>query len=153
MKHVAKILWQKQSAEAFTDGRYHRSHQWQFDGGIHMKASSSPEVIPVPMSDASAVDPEEAFVAALSSCHMLFFLSIAAGKKYIVEEYTDSAEGTMSKDDNGRVVMDKVVLNPIVKFSGNNIPTLQQITLIHEQSHARCYLANSVRSQIIINTL
>ncbi|ELR72607.1 OsmC/Ohr family protein [Fulvivirga imtechensis AK7] len=150
MKHYAKIQWQKQSAESFTDGKYHRGHQWQFDGGIHLKASSSPEVIPVPMSDASAVDPEEAFVAALCSCHMLFFLSIAAGKKYIVEEYTDAAEGIMNKDASGRMAMDQVVLNPVVKFSGNHFPDKQQLAAMHEQAHSRCFLANSVKTKIII---
>ncbi|UII32864.1 OsmC family protein [Fulvivirga ulvae] len=152
MKYTARIIWEKSKDEKFTDHRYSRKHRWSFDGGLDIKASSSPGVVPVPMSDESAVDPEEAFVAAISSCHMLFFLSIAAGKSYVVESYEDQAEGIMGKNERGERAMTNITLRPRVVFSDVfNAPDAEQISELHSLAHRRCFLANSVQSKINIS--
>jgi organic hydroperoxide reductase OsmC/OhrA len=150
MKYLATVYWKKHPSELFTDGKYHRKHDWRFDGGTEVPASSSPHVVAIPMSDESAVDPEEAFIASISSCHMLFFLSIAASHKFIVETYEDTAEGVMSKIENGEMAMTLVTLNPKVSFSGTNIPSFEQIEHLHKSAHKKCYIANSVKSGINI---
>lgn len=145
------ILWEQNSADTFTNNKYSRAHKWIFVGGLELPASSSPQVVPVPMSDESAVDPEEAFVASLASCHMLFFLSIAAARGYIVDRYEDHAEGAMGKNEHGKTAMITVNLNPRVTFSGSNVPTSNQEKQIHQMAHSKCFIANSVRSKITIN--
>jgi organic hydroperoxide reductase OsmC/OhrA len=130
------------------DQRYSRAHEWSFDGGARVKASSSPQVVPVPMSDASAVDPEEAFVASLSSCHMLWFLSLAAKAGYVVDRYEDRAQGVMSKDGRGKLAMTLVTLRPRVNFSGARRPSRAQLDALHHAAHEECFLANSVRSEV-----
>ena len=152
MKYSAKIVWQKNPSEIFTDGKYSRVHEWQFDGGMKIPASPSPSVVPLPMSDERLVDPEEAFVASLSSCHMLFFLSIAAKKKFVVEHYEDNAEGIIDKNAEGKLAMLSVTLNPVIIFSENNIPSLSTIDAIHEEAHDSCFIANSVKTIIHINS-
>lgn len=152
MKYTTTVLWKKGAAESFTDNKYSRVHQWSFDGGVTVKASSSPQVVPVPMSDDSAVDPEEAFIAALSSCHMLFFLSIAAGKNYVIEAYEDEAEGIMGKNENGQIAMTSVTLRPRVVFSQlHKAPGQKELQELHDLAHKRCFLANSVQSKINIS--
>ncbi len=150
MHYTARVFWKKKPEEPFTDNKYSRAHTWSFDGGVELPASASPQVVPVPLSDASAVDPEEAFVASLASCHMLFFLSLAAGKHYQVERYEDQAEGLMSKDENGRMAITVVTLRPNVTFSGANLPTREQIAALHQSAHEKCFLANSVKAVIHI---
>ncbi len=150
MEYTAKVFWKKLPEDSFTDNKYSRLHHWSFDGGIELKASSSPHVVPLPMSDASAVDPEEAFVASISSCHMLWFLSIAASQKYIVESYLDNAEGIMNKNINGDIAMTSITLKPIIKFIGSNIPTFDEIEELHKKAHKKCFLANSVKAEIKI---
>ncbi len=150
MSYSVKISWEKDLAEAFVDNKYSRAHTWTFDGGIELSASSSPHVIPLPMSVESAVDPEEAFVASLSSCHMLWFLSIAAGKKYIVESYEDNAEGILGKDEEGKLAMTKVTLKPEVNFGGNAVPSREQVEELHHLAHEKCFIANSVKTKINI---
>jgi organic hydroperoxide reductase OsmC/OhrA len=152
MKYRTIVLWERRSIESFTDNKYSRVHKWTFDGGVELPASASPHIVPVPMSDESAVDPEEAFVASLSSCHMLFFLSIAAKQNYIIDRYEDHAEGTMGKNEQGKPAMIEVNLHPKVTFSGSNIPDEDQIDKIHELAHAQCFIANSVRTKINIIT-
>ena len=152
MKYSAKIVWQKNPSEIFTDGKYNRVHEWQFDGGMKIRASPSPSVVPLPMSDEKLVDPEEAFMASLSSCHMLFFLSIAAKKKFVVEHYEDNAEGIIGKNAEGKLAMLSVTLNPVIIFSENNIPSRETIDAIHEEAHESCYIANSVKTVIHINS-
>lgn len=149
-KYKVKISWKKKDEEKFTDNKYSRVHRWIFDGGIELKASSSPHVVPLPMSDESAVDPEEAFIASLSSCHMLWFLSIAAGKQYVVENYTDNAEGILAKDSDDKLAMTEVTLKPVVKFAGDNIPSQTQIDDLHHLAHEKCFIANSVKTKIKI---
>ncbi len=148
MKYSASVFWKKKDTESYTDNKYSRKHTWAFDGGTEVPASSSPQVVPLPMSDASALDPEEAFVAAISSCHMLFFLSIAASSNYIIETYEDLALGIMSKNESGQMVMADIILNPKIIFSRQNIPSAEQITKLHDSAHKKCYLANSVKSTI-----
>jgi organic hydroperoxide reductase OsmC/OhrA len=150
MAYNVKITWKKKPDEAFIDNRYSRAHTWVFDGGIEMAASSSPHVVPLPMSDETAVDPEEAFIAAISSCHMLWFLSIAAGKKYLVERYEDDAEGVLGKNEEGKLAMTKVTLKPQVNFGGENIPSSEQIDELHVLAHEKCFIASSVKTQITV---
>ncbi|MEJ7823711.1 MAG: OsmC family protein [Chitinophagaceae bacterium] len=150
MKYTARIFWKKKETETFTDNKYSRGHTWVFDGGVELPASASPQVVPLPMSIESAVDPEEAFVAAISSCHMLFFLSIAASSNYIIETYDDQAEGIMSKNEHGQMIMGDIILKPKIVFSGTTIPTAEQIAELHNSAHHKCYLANSIKSTIKI---
>lgn len=148
-EHSAVVSWDRYTAE-FTDGRYSRAHRWTFDGGATVPASSSPHVVPIPMSDPLGVDPEEAFVASLSSCHMLWFLSIAAGRGFIVDRYEDHAVGTMGNDEAGRLAMTRVVLHPVVDFVGEILPTDVDIRAMHEAAHASCFIANSVRCPVVV---
>ncbi|PKO12726.1 MAG: peroxiredoxin [Chloroflexi bacterium HGW-Chloroflexi-10] len=150
MPYNVKITWKKKPDEAFIDNKYSRAHTWFFDGGIELAASSSPHVVPLPMSDETAVDPEEAFIAAISSCHMLWFLSIAAGKKYLVESYEDDAEGELRKNEEGKLAMTKVTLKPQVNFGGDNTPSREQIDEIHHLAHEKCFIASSVKTQISV---
>jgi organic hydroperoxide reductase OsmC/OhrA len=150
MPYNVKIFWTKDSSEAFVDNKYSRAHTWTFDGGIELVASSSPHVVPLPMSKESAVDPEEAFVAALSSCHMLWFLSIAAGRKFVVESYEDHAEGILAKNEEGKLAMTEVALKPKVNFSGETIPTRTQIDELHHLAHEKCFIASSVKTKISV---
>src|SRR5512134_3144101 len=110
--HQASVIWERAEGAKFVDNRYSRAHRWEFDGGAEVPASSSPHVVPVPLSDPAGVDPEEAFVASLSSCHMLWFLAIAAKRGFVVENYEDEAEGTMGTNDVGRTAMTRVILRP-----------------------------------------
>ncbi len=151
MKHYAKLRWKKKPEEVFTNHKYSRLHTWLFDGGTAVRASSSPEIIPAPMSDVSAIDPEEAFIAALSSCHMLFFLSVTASRQYVVDSYEDEVEGITEKDENKKISITKITLRPKVIFSGDNIPSSNEIKFFHETAHKKCYLANSVKAKISIH--
>jgi organic hydroperoxide reductase OsmC/OhrA len=148
MAYTVTVSWKKKSDEVFVDNKYSRSHTWSFDGGIEVAASSSPHVVPLPMSNQSAVDPEEAFIASLSSCHMLWFLSIAAGKKYIVESYVDHAEGVLEKDQGGKLAMTKVTLKPQVVFTGEKLPSEEQVNELHHLAHEKCFIANSVKTEV-----
>ena len=145
--YTATVRWTR-DAQLFVDNRYSRKHVWQFDGGVEIPASSSPSVIPLPFSSAEAVDPEEAFVASLSSCHMLWFLSIAAKQKYVVDSYEDQAVGEMAKNAKGKFAMTKVILRPLVIFSGTNLPTEEQLSALHHQAHEECYIASSVLTEV-----
>jgi organic hydroperoxide reductase OsmC/OhrA len=148
-EHIATVSWSRFDA-AFTDNRYSRAHRWMFDGGATIPASSSPHVVPVPMSDPMGVDPEEAFVAALSSCHMLWFLSIAAKRGFVVDHYEDHAVGTMARNDAGRLAMTRVMLRPDVAFGAGNVPAPDDLRAMHEEAHHACYLANSVRTDVVV---
>ena len=145
--YSSEIIW-KRGTQVFADNKYSRKHVWRFDSGIEVRASSSPHVVPVPYSSFDAVDPEEAFVASLSSCHMLWFLSVAAKRGFIVDEYRDEALGEMKKNDDGKLAMTVVVLHPEVKFSGGHIPDKAQIHLLHHEAHEECFIANSVKTEV-----
>jgi organic hydroperoxide reductase OsmC/OhrA len=145
--YTAEISWQR-NGEDFLGNRYSRRHVIRFDGGAVLAGSSSPHVVPLPMSDASAVDPEEAFVASLSSCHMLWFLSIAAKYKFCVDRYIDAASGVMAKNAAGKMAMTVVTLRPDVVFSGEKLPTRAEIATLHHEAHESCYIASSVKTDV-----
>src|SRR4030095_11903179 len=119
MSHTVRVVWKKKSDEPFVDNKYSRAHTWIFDGGVELAASDSPHVVPLPMSNEAAVDPEEAFVASLSSCHMLWFLSLAVEKNFVVESYQDIAEGVLAKNEEGKLAMTTVTLRPKITFGGH----------------------------------
>lgn len=145
--HTALIRWHVGDAD-FLGKRYSRAHTWTFDGGVQVPASSSPHVVPLPMSDASAVDPEEAFVAALSSCHMLWFLDIASRAGVAIASYEDAAEGHMGRNAAGKLVVDLVTLRPRVRVTGARVPDAAALAALHHEAHEACFLANSVRCEI-----
>jgi organic hydroperoxide reductase OsmC/OhrA len=145
--YQATIQWHRGS-DAFTDNRYSRRHDIAFDGGAVWAGSSSPQVVPLPMSDASAVDPEESFVASLSSCHMLWFLDIARRAGWLVNSYRDAAVGVMSRNAEGHMAMTLVTLNPAVEFGGDKQPDVVESMRLHHQAHADCFIANSVKTEV-----
>ena len=145
----AQIRWQRGS-QTFSDNRYSRAHEWQLDGGLRVPCSSSPLSVPLPMSDPAAIDPEEALVAALSSCHMLFFLSIAARQGFVVDEYRDNAVGTMDKNVDGKKAMTLITLRPAVSFGGERQPSRAELDAIHHDAHDQCYIANSIKADVVI---
>lgn len=148
-QYLACVKWER-GEQPFADNKYSRAHTWDFDGGSSIAASASPHVVPVPMSVEENVDPEEAFVAALSSCHMLFFLSIAAKQGYIIDSYTDNAVGNMEEDQAGKISMTRVVLRPTVLFSGKHA-SQSELESMHHQAHDLCFIANSVKTEISID--
>jgi len=145
--YTVNVAWHRGTA-AFADNEYSRAHTWTFDGGIEVVASSSPAVVPLPWSRADAVDPEEAFVASLSSCHMLWFLSIAARARFCVDGYVDDAVGVMSRNPAGKLAMTLVTLRPKVAFAGDRLPTDDEIAAMHHKAHAECFIANSVKTEV-----
>lgn len=147
-KYKVIVNWSK-GAQVFTDRRYSRAHVWRLDGGLEIPASSSPSVVPLPMSVAAAVDPEEAFVASLSSCHMLWFLDIACRAGYVVDNYVDEATGEMGRDAGGRIAMLRVVLHPAVQFSGASRPDRDALQRLHESAHEACFISNSVKTEVV----
>ncbi len=148
-EYVATIDWSR-DGQAFSDNRYSRAHDWRFDGGAVVRGSSAPSSVPVPMSDPAAVDPEEALVAAVSSCHMLFFLAFAAKGGWVVDSYRDEAAGVMGRDDRGRMSITRVTLRPAVAFSGADQPDAVVIAGLHHRAHEACYIANSIRAEVAI---
>ena len=144
--HTATVVWTR-GTDDFLDQRYHRSHQWQLESGTTVAASSSPHVVPVPYSDAAAVDPDEAYIAALASCHMLWFLDIASRAGWRVNRYTDAATGTMAKDAEGRLVVRHVQLRPVTVFDAAHAPTAVVLADLHHQAPAPCLLANTIKKQ------
>ena len=146
-EYTAEVLWQRGDQD-FLANTYSRRHSLRFDGGAEWAGSSSPHVVPLPSSDASAVDPEEAFVASLSSCHMLWFLTMAVKRKFCVDRYFDAATGVMEKNAEGKMAMTAVTLRPEVTFSGANLPTREQIEHMHHRAHEECFIANSVKTDV-----
>ena len=146
-EHRATIEWSGGSSE-FTYDTYPRDHLWTFEGGIEIPASSAPKFLGTP----SLVDPEEALVAAIASCHMLTFLAIAAKKRLIVESYNDSAVGYLEKNDRGKLAMTRVVLRPVIVF-GTSAPTDEQLERLHASAHKNCFIANSVHTSIAIESV
>jgi len=144
---TAEISWSRRD-QAFIDNHYSRAHIWRFDGGIELAASSSPSVVPLPYSNAQAVDPEEAFIASLSSCHMLWFLSLAAGAGWVVDSYEDQADGVLAKNASGKLAMTVVHLRPLVTFAGDRLPSEAEVERLHHRAHEECFLASSVATEI-----
>ena len=147
-EYSAEVQWQRAPHEAFTDNRYSRKHLLRFDGGTEVPGSSSPSVVPLPMSDAVAVDPEEAFVASLAACHMLWFLSLAAQQGHVVDSYRDVAAGVMTKNAAGKLWISMVTLRPEVRFGGERQPGAEALLQLHHRAHEECFIANSVKSEV-----
>ncbi len=145
--YTAEVSWQRGDQD-FLDNRYSRRHAIRFDGGVEVPASSSPQVVPVPMSDAAAVDPEELFVASLASCHMLWFLSFAAKQGFRVDRYRDAPVGVLGRNAEGRTAFTLVTLRPEVRFSGQPTPTTDQVLHLHHQAHEACFIASSVTTEV-----
>ena len=151
-KYEARVTWSRQNTETFTDNRYSRVHEWSFDGGITLRASSSPSVVPLPLSAADAVDPEEALVASASSCHMLYFLFFSAKKGFVIDRYEDEAFGVLEKNEAGKMFMSKITLRPRVTFSGDKTPSGDELNALHHSAHEECFIATSLKSEMVIET-
>ena len=149
-KYEARVTWSRQNTETFTDNRYSRVHEWSFDGGITLRASSSPSVVPLPLSAADAVDPEEALVASASSCHMLYFLFFAAKKGFVIDRYEDEAFGVLEKNEAGKMFMSRITLRPRVAFSGDKTPSADELNALHHSAHEECFIATSLKSEMVI---
>lgn len=145
--YTAQVLWQR-GGQDFLDKRYSRRHLVRFDGGAELAGSSSPDSVPEPMSDRAGVDPEEMFVASLSCCHMLWFLSIAARRGFRVDSYSDDARGVMARNAAGKMAMTQVTLRPNVAFDGTRQPTREEIDELHHKAHEECFIANSVTAEV-----
>lgn len=151
-EHKAIIAW-KCTTQDFLSGKYSREHMWTFDGGATVAASPSPSVVPVPFSNPAHVDPEEAFVAAISSCHMLTYLYLACKAGYQVDSYQDEAVGTMTKNAKGVPWVSSVTLHPQIVYSGAKLPTPADEQHLHHLAHEQCFIANSVKTDIVVSAL
>ncbi len=145
--HTATVHWQRNDA-IFSDNRYSRGHLWEFDGGVTVPGSSSPHVVKLPYSVEKAIDPEEAFIAALASCHMLCFLSIAARRRFVIDDYRDEAIGVLAKNNEGKQSITLVTLRPYVQYSGDHRPTKEENEAMHHEAHEECFIANSVKTEV-----
>lgn len=148
--YTAKVSWKSDSPETFTKNRYTRGHTWEFDGGVTVPASSSPHAVRVPFSIEEAVDPEEALVAATASCHMLTFLWVAAKEGFVIDAYEDAAVGELTTGEDGKQWISKITLDPQIEWSGETQPTTQEIAEMHHAAHDGCYIANSIKSAIVV---
>ncbi len=144
----AEILWERGDQD-FLAGCYSRAHRLRFDGGLDIAGSSSSHVVPLPWSDPAALDPEEAFVSSIASCHMLWFLSLAAKAGFCVERYRDNAEGVMRGNSNGKLFVSRVTLRPAVLFRGPAQPDADAVVGLHHRAHEECFIANSVLTEIV----
>jgi len=147
--YTATIRWTRDPSTDFSKGQYSRAHEWVFDGGAVAAASPSPHVVPAPWSDQAGVDPEEAFVASLSSCHMLFFVDFARRAGLVVDAYVDDAEGALEKRADGRMAMTRVTLHPRVTW-GSTPPDEAAIADLHHRAHEACFIANSVTTEVTV---
>lgn len=147
--YTAKISWKSDSAEAFAANRYTRGHMWEFDGGVSVPASSSPHSVRVPYSIEAAVDPEEALVAAASSCHMLSFLYVAAKAGFNAASYDDDAVGEMTATAEGKQWISTITLDPQIVWTGKE-PTKEELDHLHHEAHDICYIANSIKSEVVV---
>jgi organic hydroperoxide reductase OsmC/OhrA len=145
--YQATVQWSRDGAN-FLDNKYSREHVWSFDGGATVAGSSSPHVVPVPYSTPAAVDPEEALIVALASCHMLSFLYVAGKQGFVVDEYRDQATGKMTKNAVGKNWISEVTLHPKILFSGPKIPDQPEIAAMHHEAHEECFIANSVKTDV-----
>jgi organic hydroperoxide reductase OsmC/OhrA len=148
--YSAEITWEDED-DSFSTGKYSRAHRWTFDGGITVPASSSPQVVRLPYSREDAVDPEEAFVAAVSSCHMLTLLFIIHQKGFVVKRYRDQAAGFMEKGADGREWISRIELNPQILFEGR-APSAAELKELHEKAHHECYISNSIKTSVEVKS-
>lgn len=147
--HNATVRWTNDNPEEFAKGKYGRGHEWAFDGGQKVRGSSSPSVVREPLSDPYGVDPEEALVAAVSSCHMLWFLDLARRAGFVPLSYEDEADGALEKCDDGKVRITKVTLQPLVEWQGDE-PNAATIADLHHQAHDLCFIANSITAKVVV---
>lgn len=150
-EHKATVEWQLEHGGDFLKGRFSREHTWTFDGGFEVPASASPSIVPAPMSNEAHVDPEEAFVASLASCHMLTFLYFASRGGFAIRSYVDNAVGTVSKGEGGAMWVSAVVLNPRIEYEGERNPTHEEEAELHDKAHGQCFIANSVKTVVTVN--
>lgn len=148
--YCATVRWSSTDNAVFSGGRYSRAHEWEFDGGAVVAASASPGNVPQGTANEAGIDPEEAFIAAISSCHMLFFLDYARRAGFVVSNYVDEAIGLMEKGENGKIAVTKVTLRPKITFDGEKRPDADEISRLHQRSHHDCFIANSIKSEVII---
>lgn len=148
--YTATIRWSRAGDGNFTKGQYSRVHSWEFDGGVTVPASASPHIVPAPWSDPAGVDPEEAFIASLSSCHMLFFIDFARRAGFVVDGYTDQAEGFLEKRADGKMAMTRVLLRPHVAWGGSAQPDGATLADLHHRAHGACFIANSVTTEVAV---
>ena len=148
-EHKAIIEWQRTGPD-FLKGRYSREHTWTFDGGVTVPASPSPSVVPAPYSNPAHVDPEEAFVAAIASCHMLTFLYLASKDGFQVDNYRDEAVGVITKNERGVPWVSSVTLRPKIAYSGDKVPTPADEERLHHLAHEQCFIANSIRTAVTV---
>lgn len=148
-EHKAIIRWQN-SGPDFLKGKYSREHTWTFDGGVTVNASASPSVVPAPYSNPAHVDPEEAFVAAVSSCHMLTFVYLANRQGFQVDSYEDQAIGMMTKDQAGIPWVSSITLNPKIAYGGPKRPTTEEEERLHHLAHQQCFIANSIKTRVTV---
>jgi organic hydroperoxide reductase OsmC/OhrA len=148
--YTATIRWSRTGEGDFTKGQYSRAHEWAFDGGAVVPASASPHVVPAPWNDPDGVDPEEAFIAAISSCHMLFFLDYARRAGFTIDSYVDEAAGMMEKRADGKIAVTKVTLRPKIVWGGDKRPSADDIAQLHHRSHEDCFIANSVTTEVTV---
>jgi organic hydroperoxide reductase OsmC/OhrA len=147
--YTATIRWTRDPETDFARGQYSRAHSWSFDGGITLAASASPHIVPAPWSNKDAVDPEEAFVASLASCHMLFFVDFARRAGLVIDTYVDEAEGVLEKRDDGKMWMSQVTLRPKIDWSGD-APDDATVADLHHKAHEACFIANSVTTKVTV---
>lgn len=148
--YSATVRWHRDPNEDFAKGRYGRGHEWAFDGGAVVRASASPDNVPSGTADEAGVDPEEAFIAAIASCHMLFFVDYARRAGFVVDSYVDEATGIMEMNDEGRVAVTRVTLRPRTRFAGGREPTAGEVAQLHHRAHEDCFIANSVTTKVAI---
>jgi len=148
-EHKATIHWKRESPD-FLKGKYSREHTWTFDGGMTIAASPSPTVVPVPYSNPANVDPEEAYIAAVSSCHMLTFLHLASRAGFTVDKYDDEAIGVMTKNEKGSQWVSSIILRPKIIYSGEKLPSLQDEGELHHKAHEQCFIANSIKTVVTV---
>ena len=148
-EHKATVRWKRGTGD-FIKGKYSREHTWTFDGGAVIPASPSPSVVPTPYSNPANVDPEEAFVASLSSCHMLTFLYLAGRKGFLVDSYDDEAVGLLEKNERNVPWVSTVTLNPRIVYGGDKRPTTEEEESLHHDAHEQCFIANSVKTHIVV---
>ncbi len=148
-QHLAIIRW-KRTGPDFVKGKYSREHTWTFDGGVTVPASPSPSVVPAPWSNAANLDPEEAYVASIASCHMLTFLWVASREGFQADDYEDNAAGEMTKNERGVPWISKVTLRPHIVWSGEELPSAADLDRLHHLAHEQCYIANSIKTEVLV---
>src|SRR5256885_14141176 len=148
--YTATIRWSREGAEGFAKGQYSRAHEWAFDGGAVVPASASPHIVPAPWSDAAGVDPEEAFIASLASCHMLFFVDFARRAGLVIDAYVDEAQGVLEKRADGKMAMTRVILHPRVTWADQQ-PDEATLADLHHRAHEACFIANSVTTEVAVD--